>query len=93
MATLTPNYNLHIPENTDTMEDFFAHLGEDMETIDENLGGGGSADIVHLTQAEYDALPDSKLTDGKVYMIEDASPAGNDFFSVVDGAVCLTFEE
>jgi len=28
--------------------------------------------FVVLTQAEYDALPASKLTDGKVYMIEEA---------------------
>ena len=36
-------------------------------------GGGGGCDIVYLTQAEYDALPDSKLTDGIEYRITDAN--------------------
>lgn len=92
MATYTPNLNLYKPDSTDNFEDFLPKFNDNMDKLDQG-GGGGSANIVHLTQAEYDALPDSKLTDGKVYMIEDASPAGNDFFSVVDGAVCLTFEE
>ena len=38
--------------------------------------GGGSCDcdeIVYLTQEEYDALPESKLTDGVEYRITDAN--------------------
>ena len=39
----------------------------------EYSGGGGSAsDIMYLTQAEYDALPESKLTNGVEYRITDA---------------------
>lgn len=34
-------------------------------------GGGGNSNTVYLTQAEYDALPDSKLTDGYIYFITD----------------------
>lgn len=34
-------------------------------------GGGGNADKVELTRAEYEALPDTKLTDGKMYFIKD----------------------
>lgn len=34
-------------------------------------GGGGNADKVELTKAEYDALPSSKLSDGKMYFIND----------------------
>ena len=41
MSTLTPNYGLHLPENTDSMDSFFDNYAEDMETIDNNLGGGG----------------------------------------------------
>lgn len=37
--------------------------------------GGGNANIVELTQEEYDALPESKLTDGVLYAITD----GEDF--------------
>lgn len=36
-------------------------------------GGGGGTDFVILTQEEYDALPDSKYTDGIEYRIK-ASP-------------------
>lgn len=34
-------------------------------------GGSGNTDIKKLTQAEYDALPDSKYTDGVLYAITD----------------------
>lgn len=46
-------------------------------------GGGGNADVVHLTQAEYDALPPTKLTDDKVYMITDANGDGSQFQPVI----------
>lgn len=39
----------------------------------EYSGGGGSGDIMYLTQAEYDALPDTKLSDNVEYRITDAS--------------------
>lgn len=42
MATYTPNYNLSKPESTDDMTDFFADYGDNMDIIDENMGGGGS---------------------------------------------------
>lgn len=35
-------------------------------------GGGGNANVHILTQAEYDALPDSKNSDGVIYVISDA---------------------
>ena len=35
--------------------------------------GSGGCDIEYLTQAEYDALPDSKLTNGVEYRITDAN--------------------
>ena len=37
-----------------------------------DLGAGGG-NIVYITQAEYDALPDSKLTNGIEYRITDAN--------------------
>lgn len=48
-------------------------------------GGGGNADKVELTKAEYDALPDSKLTDGKMYFINDWSQSGSDESKIYDG--------
>ena len=37
-------------------------------------GGGGTSTDVELTQAEYDALPDTKLTDNINYFITDGNP-------------------
>ena len=78
MATYTPNYNLSKPENTDTMEDTIQAYCDNLDKIDENMGGGGggNADVVHLTQEEYDALPASKTSDHKIYMIEDTFSEG-----------------
>ena len=43
----------------------------------ESGGGGGSDSSVELTQAEYDALPDTKLTDNKNYFIKDGKGGGS----------------
>lgn len=42
-----------------------------------NISGGSTewAEVVYLTQAEYDALPESKLTDGKIYKIKTSGVA------------------
>ena len=38
-----------------------------------DVGGGGGSDVevVELTKAEYDALPSSKESDGKLYFVKD----------------------
>ena len=36
-----------------------------------NFGSSGNANIVKLTQSEYDALPESKKSDGILYAITD----------------------
>ena len=43
MATYTPNYNLYKPEPTDQFDDFLTEFGNNMDTIDQNLGGGGGS--------------------------------------------------
>lgn len=86
MATYTPRYGLSKPENTDEMQSFMSDYASNMDKIDENLGGGGgSANIVELTQAEYDALPDTKLTDDTMYLIKDANSASDAEFTHVYG--------
>ena len=50
--------------------------------INGNKASGGT-DIVHLTQAQYDALPSSKNYDGKVYMITDTNGDGSQFQPVI----------
>lgn len=42
MSTLTPNFNLIQPEETDPFEDFRAWYNATLAIIDANLGGGGS---------------------------------------------------
>ena len=44
---------------------------------------GGNANVIRLTQAEYDALPPSKLTDNNVYMITDVNGDGSQFQPVI----------
>ena len=50
--------------------------------INGNKASGGT-DIVHLTQAQYDALPSSKNYDGKVYMITDVNGDGESFHPII----------
>jgi len=68
-----------------TAEPFDSNKWDECLVTDElgSGGGGGNADIVHLTQAEYDALPYSKLTDDKVYMITDTNGDGSQFQPVI----------
>ena len=47
-------------------------------TASDGTGGGGTGSYdVELTQAEYDALPDTKLTDNKNYFIKDGKGGGS----------------
>lgn len=43
MATYTPNYNLYKPAGTDQFDNFLTEFGNNMDTIDANLGGGGGS--------------------------------------------------
>ena len=46
---------------------------EAVDELSRRPGGGGESNIVYLTQEAYDALPESKLTDGIEYRITDAN--------------------
>lgn len=120
MSTYTTNYNLEKPDTSDEFKDFRQSYNDNMDIIDQNLGGGGGSgghtiidendqtmtqrtglqftgnvevtddsvndktvvnmpyEVVHLTQAQYDALPNTKLTDGKIYCITDVYSGGSD---------------
>lgn len=67
MATRTPNLDLYKPDASDDFEDFREEFNSNMDKIDQ--GGGGSANIVNCTQAEYDALPSSKESDDVLYLV------------------------
>lgn len=42
MATYTTNYNLYKPDSTDDFKDFRSEFNNNMEIIDQNMGGGSS---------------------------------------------------
>jgi len=43
MATKTPNYELWMPDGTDDFDEFREEFNENMQTIDEHMGGGGGS--------------------------------------------------
>lgn len=60
------------------------------------VDGNGDAQIVsykEVTQAQYDALPNTKLSDGIMYAITDATPNPYPFFKVVNGELNLIFDD
>ena len=63
MATLTPNYNLSKPESTDKLSDFMGTYNNNMDIIDQNLGGGGggSSTLAGLTDVVLNALQDGNF--------------------------------
>lgn len=110
MSTLTPNYGLIVPDNTDTVAQVRADYATNLGIIDNNLGGGGGSGNVddvevngvsvlnpqthvaeitsykEVTQAQYNALPSSKLTDGIAYFIKDGgggSGSGGSFLLMI----------
>ena len=137
MATHTTNYNLSKPESTDTQQSHISAYCNNMDIIDQNLGGGhtivdengsdmpqedalqftgnvsvtddnvngktivdvtgvsdvevNGASVVNsgvaeiksykeVTKAEYDALPNTKFTDGVMYCLKDAPSGGGGGF-------------
>jgi len=52
-------------------------------TVYELQGGGGNADYVELTQAEYDLLTPAEKMNGKMYFITDGGGGGGGSSSVV----------
>lgn len=130
MATYTTNYNLEKPDASDPFGDFRTSYNSNLDTIDQNLGGGGGDSVSwtqiqttgtkiaeidingtptdvyaptggggggsvndvlvngvsvvdgngdaqitsykEVTQAQYDALPSTKESDGVAYFIKDA---------------------
>lgn len=59
----------------------------DDDGVRESYGGAGGTNIVDLTRAEYNLLPESKKTDGKMYCItdEDVYVSANTVSLNIDG--------
>lgn len=133
MSTYTTNYLLEKPDSTDDFGNFRTNYNNNMDIIDQNLGGGGSgghtiidpsgtsmpqeddlqftgkvsvtddnanqktvvnvlAQTKEVTQAEYDALPATKLTDGIAYFIKDAVTP-DEIFTVISGELNIIFDD
>lgn len=58
-------------ENIGNEESQDATIAGLTQTCQQITNSGEITGFVVLTQAEYDALPASKLTDGKVYLVEE----------------------
>lgn len=62
MARTTDNYNLNLIDGTDAVENYRVKFNENMEIIDENMGGGGGASALEdLTDVNI-----TSPTDGQV---------------------------
>lgn len=60
------------------------------------VDGNGDAQIIsykEVTQAQYDALPSSKESDGIMYAIKDAIPTPYPFFVVINGELNLVYDD
>lgn len=69
MSTLTPNYGLIVPDNTDTVAQVRADYATNLGTIDQNLGGGGgSSSLAGLTDVSL-----SSPTNGQVLSYNSTS--------------------
>lgn len=76
MSTLTPNYGLYKPENTDSMDDFFDEYAANMDNIDENMGGGGGGG--HTIVDENGQSMPSRLKLAFTGNVEVTDDSGND---------------
>lgn len=69
MSTLTPNYGLIVPDNTDTVAQVRADYATNLGIIDNNLGGGGgSSSLAGLTDVSL-----SSPTNGQVLSYNSVS--------------------
>ena len=98
MATYTPNYNLYKPEGTDDFDDFLTEFGTNMDTIDQNLGGGGSGGHTIVDESGVNLPSESKLqfTDG-LQAVDDnvngKTVVSLAYFAVVNGELCQVYDD
>ena len=86
-----------------TSQDVYAPTGGGGGSVNDVLvngvsvvDGNGDAQITsykEVTQAQYDALPSSKESDGIAYFIKDATPTPYPFFVVINGELNLVYDD
>ena len=67
-SSLEARFSEQQAQNTQNASDISTQTSQ----LSQITNSGTITGFVVLTQAEYDALPNSKLTDGKVYLITGA---------------------
>ena len=62
MATYTTNYNLYKPDASDDFGDFRSEFNDNMDIIDQNLGGGGgSSTLSGLSDVDINSPTDGEV--------------------------------
>lgn len=75
MSTRTPNFNLYEPDPTDNFEDFRAEHNNNMEIIDQYLGGGGSRHTI-VDDSGTDMPNETRLQFGEYMNVTDDNVNG-----------------
>ena len=98
MATYTPNYHLEKPEATDNFGDFRQSYNDNMDIIDQNLGGGGGGGHTIVDESGTDLPTEARLqfTDG--LQATDDNVNGKTvvslaYFAVVNGELCQVYDD
>lgn len=88
MASKTTNYELWMPDSTDDFDDFLEEFNENMETIDNNLGGGGgSSSLSGLSDVDLNTPTDGQVLtyDGNTSKWKNTNlPSGGSKHTIVD---------
>ena len=98
MATYTLNYGLYKPDSSDAFGDFRSEFNDNMDIIDQNLGGGGSGGHTIVDESGTNLPSESKLqfTDG-LQAVDDGvngkTVVSLAYFSIVNGAINVTFDD
>ena len=91
MATRTTNYNLYKPDATDNFSDFRDEFNDNMEIIDQNLGGGGSGGHTIYDKDGTELAQENGLQFKGAVNVSDDSVNGRTVVDVEGGAVYGAF--
>lgn len=88
MSTYTTNYNLEKPDASDNFEDFRANYNQNMDIIDQNLGGGGgSSSLAGLSDVSITSAQDGQVLKYDALNSEwvNANESGGGSYTAGDG--------
>lgn len=88
MSTYTTNYNLEKPDASDNFEDFRANYNQNMDIIDQNLGGGGgSSSLAGLSDVSITSAQDGQVLKYDAQNSEwiNANESGGGSYTAGDG--------